>query len=864
MPKTVVICEKSSQARDLQKAFGAKYGPILPARGHILTLKEPDEVREEWDRKKHGFKAGLMWPGTFYEKKPAPETTSLLSAMRREIADADTVIIATDCDRAGQVIGDEILEHLGFKGTVKRAMFAAQDPISLKKAFDNLEDNKNYHGRYMAGQAREQSDQITNLSLTRTASAVMKAPGSPGVIGIGRVKTPVLGIVAKRELEIIDFKPQNLFEVDANTSVAGGGFILSCTKLPASLIKEVDKTAEDDLEEEELGEGEEALATRDPLRGKIIDVRVAKGIAEAAEQHKGPLSAKFENKKQGPPKLFDLAALQAACGSKFGWSAEQTLNIAQSLYASPHHILTYPRGEAQYLPETEIPNVPKVTNALLDISTFGQHAELLSDPKVRKGKSGHFSDAGLKGFSHYAIIPNVNAPKSFASAWQHLTDEQKKMFQLVGKQYLAALAPDHEYRQTTVEMTVPWKNHDWAFKNSGRVPFVAGWKEILGSGGPQNTNDEFPEMKHGENATINSTEIRTVVTRPPARYTEGALIKVMKEAWRLVEDPAQRSRLKEATGIGTGATRDQIVAGLLRQGQLTNIGKALKPTEGGLKLYKALMQACPNVVDPGRTAIWETLFDAVEAGKISALDAVKKINSMTLKEIANIQASNVQIDIGGRSKPTGKMIAAARKIAARKDIKTPRGLGSDSSICRAFLEEHLGQRPKNADGSNAPFPPSDKQIAMATGLADSLKTKIPEAALKSFKDMSTWIDAAIKKAPARPPSEKQLKFATEIAATKGIELTDQMREDSKACSKFIDDNISSKTSKGASKGKTKRAAGNGNMSGRPPSDKQIAFADKLASENGIDLPDAARTDRQECSSFIEDHIGKSKNNEMSP
>jgi DNA topoisomerase-3 len=789
MPKTVVICEKSSQAKDLKVALGNKYGQILPARGHILTLKEPDEVREEWNTKTAGWSAGLLWPGQFYPKKPVADARSLLSAIRNAISDADEVIIATDCDREGQLIGDEILEYLRFNGKVKRAMFTAQDPVSLRKAFDNLEDNSVYHGRYMAGQAREQADQTTNLSLTRTATVTLKKPGSGGAIGIGRVKTPVLGIVCKRELEIMNFKPHDMFEVDADTEVENGTFKLSCTKMPASVLKELEKE-EAEAEEDDLEEGEEALQEMDSLRGKIMDKRIADGLVAAAKGHEGPLNAKFEKKRQGPPKLFDLTALSAACSSRFGWGGDQTLAVAQSLYAAPHHILTYPRGEAQYLPENEIPNVPEMVKRLLRMPAYGKHGELLAKPQVRKGKSGHFSDAGLKGFSHYAIIPNINAPKAFHEVWPNLSSDQKKMFDLVSKQYLAAMAPDFEYRQTTVDMTVPWRGHNWSFKNSGRVPLVPGWKEILGSAPAKPGEDnDFPQMKNGEIAKITDAKIRTVTTRPPSRYTEGALQKVMKEAWRLVDDPKQKARLKEATGIGTAATRGEVVAGLLRQKQLMMAGKSVKPTPGGLKLYETLLQACPNVVDPGRTAVWETIFDMVESGKMTAQDALEKINATTEKEIANIRAATVQIEIGTKGKPTPKMVKAAKSIAERKKIKLPPGTIGDSMKCRAFLEEHLGQAKKNADGSKAAYPPSEKQMTLAQNLADRSGKDIPEEAMKSSKELSAWIDKAMKAAPPRPPSEKQLAFAQKLAEENGKELDDAVQNDMKKCSAFIDEHM---------------------------------------------------------------------------
>lgn len=839
MANSVVICEKPSQAKAVKAAVGSQYGVVLPARGHILTLKEPDDIREDWAKE---WTAELLWPGKFYPKTPVKDTLPMLNAIRQAAADANQIIIATDCDREGQLIGDEIVEYLGFTGTVKRAIFNAEDKKSLQDSFANLRPNSDFLGLFMAGQAREQADQAANLSLTRTATVELKKPGTRGAIGIGRVKTPVLGIVCKRELEIQNFQPQNYFEVDAQVGVAAGQLKLTCAKLPASLLKEQD--ANEGLEEEDdLAEDEEALAAADPLRGKIMKKEIADALAAAAKNHSGPIKAKFEKKRQSPPKLMDLTSMQSACSTRFGWTSEKTSSVAQSLYAT-HTIITYPRGEAQYLPENNIGDVPTLVGALTRMDTYGQHSHLLASPKVRKGKSGHFSDAALEGMPHYAIIPNANTADSFAHVYGNLSQDERNLFDLIAKQYLAALAPDFEYRQTTVNMDVPFKGHNWDFRNSGRVPLVPGWKEILGGAGKKD-GDDFPALENGETANVLDAVLRTVTTKPPARYTEGALIKVMKEAWRLIDDPEKRARLKEAKGIGTPATRGDVIKGLFKQGQLVNKGKQIRPTPGGLALYQILMKVCPNVVDPGRTAIWEMLFDFVEKGRMTADQAIQKILQETEKEIEKIKTGgHAKIDIGGKQKPTAKMVKAAETIAKRKNIKLPAGVKTDSTKCRAFLEEHLGERPKNPDGSNAPFPPSEKQLAFGKRIAEAIGEEIPAAAMKSSKEFSAWLDTVKSRAPAPAPTEKQLAFARKIADEAGMEIPAAAMKDAKQLSAFID------------KAKAKQPA-------RPPSEKQLGLAERLADEAGVDLPEKCRTDMKECSAFIDKKMGGGKTSSTS-
>lgn len=743
--KSLVICEKPSQARSIRAAVGSRFGEVLPAVGHIVTLQEPDEIKPEWAG---AWKAGLLWNGTFYPKKVVPQTKQYFDAIRIAARDVQQIVIATDCDREGQLIGQEIVDHIGFKGRVLRAIFNAEDPKSLRDAFDTLKPNDDFRGLYDAGRAREQADQASNLSLTRTATVVLKAPGTKGAIGIGRVKSPVLGIICQREEEIQNFQPQDYFQILANTKVAAGALTLICGSLPKSLVKEEEGQPESE-ESEELDENDAALEEMQPLRGKIMRRDLADALAQAVKGYRGPVAAKYERKKQGPPKLFDLTALQSTASAKFGWSGERTLEVAQKLY-SERTLITYPRGEAKYLPETNIGDIPTLVGSLMSIGDYRGFRPLLEKPEVRRGKTGHFSDKALEGFSHYAIIPNVNTADSFSRLVPMLGDDERRLFDLIVRQYLAALSPDHEYRQTSLLMVFPWKGHDWSFTASGRVPLVAGWKAILGSTGSAKEKDEereLPEVKNGETGEVLTSSIKAVTTKPPARYTEGSLIRVMQEAWRLVPPGRMRERLKEAKGIGTPATRGDIVKNLKGQGQIVEKGKSIHPTSGGMDLWRVLKKSCPNVVDPGRTALWETLFDTVEKKASTPEAVVNRILEETKKEIEAITTCDVErIAIGKANAPTAKMKDFAQSLADRKKIKLPPGTLTNAAKCQAFLNEHAG--PPRARGDDAspgaaqagPRAPSDKQLAFATSIADRNRATIPDDVLADGRLLSAWID----------------------------------------------------------------------------------------------------------------------------
>ncbi|MGI4951125.1 MAG: DNA topoisomerase, partial [Janthinobacterium lividum] len=346
----IVITEKTSQAKDIRAAVGSRYGIILPAEGHLFDLLEPEQVEPGWKR----WSAVLLRPDGLYGTRPAtggnkaPKLKAILDALKT----AKRVWLATDCDREGQLIGQEILEHCGYRGEVRRVMFTAQDALTIRDAFAQARPNGDYKALYQAAVARRQADQIYNLSLTRTATVTL-ARGTRSVIGVGRVKTPTLAIVCRRELEIRDFVPQTYFEVVATAGVASGRFRMRCAP-----------------------------------RERIAKRADAEAIAALAEGFKGPLSVKVEDKRQGPPKLHDLPSLQKLCGSRFGWSAARTLEVAQELYdGQGKKIITYPRAETRYLPENLIADVPAIVAGLRVGRSFAA-IPVPEPPMVRRGASG--------------------------------------------------------------------------------------------------------------------------------------------------------------------------------------------------------------------------------------------------------------------------------------------------------------------------------------------------------------------------------------------------------------------------------------------------------------------------------------------
>jgi DNA topoisomerase-3 len=413
--------------------------------------------------------------------------------------------------------------------------------------------------------------------------------------------------------------------------------------------------------------------------------------------------------------------------------------------------IPYPRAEVRYLPERLIADAPRIVTGLRVGQTFGK-IPVPEAPVIRKGVRGSFHDKGLEGASHHAIIPNVNTIDDLRAVWPRLSADEKKLFDVIARAYLASVMPDFRYRQTNATIDV----HGFAFQAAGRQPIDLGWRAAFPDWRPAAEKGDgaqlLPVLRDGEAAQLLNPTIEDKETRPPPRYNEGTLIEAMQNAWRFVDDEILRERLKEAKGIGTPATRAEIIGGLKKQAFLIAQGKNIVPTETGLALFGVLEKADPALVDPGATAKLECLLDDVVVGKqemIGAIDAVCDVAERIigkLKEGANEGGSPLlgaaEGNRGGDRPPTPAMKRFANSLAREKGIKPPPGYTKSGSICRAFLDQHA---PRKADGETAgdtgPKPASPAQLSFAAKIAREKGIVIPEEAKASSADMSAWIDA---------------------------------------------------------------------------------------------------------------------------
>ena len=677
MTSQIVITEKTSQAKDIRAAVGLRYGLILPAEGHLFDLVEPGDVVPAWKQ----WTSVLLRPEGLYGTKPASggNKAAKLKAIREALPGATRVWLATDCDREGQLIGQEILEHYDYRGVVMRVIFTAQDPQTIRDAFARARPNAEYARLYAAAVARRQADQIYNLSLTRTATVTL-GRGTRTVIGVGRVKTPTLAIVCKRELEIRNFVPQAYFEVVATAQAAGGTFRM-----------------------------------RHAPKERIVKRADADAIAAAAEGYAGPLVVRIEDKRQAPPRLHDLPSLQKLCGSRFGWSAAQTLEVAQELYdGQGKKIITYPRAETRYLPESLIPDVPRMI-AGLRVGRAFSGIPLPETPIIRRGASGTFYDKGLAGASHHAVIPNVNTVETLRETWPRLSSNERRLFDVIARAYLSAMLPDFRYRQTTVTLDVC--GH--LFGTAGRQPIDLGWRAAFPDWQPADEKSEdaqlLPLLKNDEMALLNDVLVEDKETRPPPRYNEGTLIEAMQNAWRFVADQALQDRLKEAKGIGTPATRAEIIRGLKTQDFLIASGKHIVPTKRGLSLFAVLEQADPALVDPGVTAQMERLLDDVLIGQQELIGAIDAVCAQASRIIGRLQAGAISISsvalLSGTTKgggapgqstmPGREAVADAGAKRLKRARKPVSGRGASKTTCGVvptLVDTHPDKTTRRASG----------------------------------------------------------------------------------------------------------------------------------------------------------------------
>jgi DNA topoisomerase-3 len=591
--------------------------------GHILEMLPPEGYNPEW-------KAWRMEDLPIFPEKvmmrPQPDFKAQLGVIKKLLNEADEVVHAGDPGREGQMIVDEVLEYLHYRGPVKRLLLNATDPATIKKQLQKLEDNRKFRTLYAAAKCRAEADWLVGMNLSRAATKSIA--DAQTLVSIGRVQTPTLALVVNRCKAIENFVPRTFYDIEARVETKGGTLLV---------MKHAPGTEE----------------------GRLWDKYKAQELAKEAVGKVGVLKVTTTRKKVAPPKLHTLASLQNEGGKKYRWSAAKTLEMAQELYVMG--CITYPRTDCHYLPEEQKDEIPQVMDALRNApdADIERIAKAITDPMPR---SAVFSAKGMEGEEHHAIIP-TGKPLP-----QGITGPQRDLYRLVAMRYLLSLCPDYEHDETVAELALP----PLVFKAKGSIPRVMGWRAYSGD---KPTETVLPPMQDGEKARVHATRLAEGKTTPPSYYMEGSLVdEEMGSIAKYVEDPRIKAVLKETSGIGTSATRAAIIETLKKRGYIYVDEKGfVRDTPAG----RALIEALPDrLTKPDMTAKWEMDLKQVVQGSMTADSFMEGIRLFVQGGVRWFAARQGQTMItGGNKAPTPLGKPPMSKTGGQKRRGKPRSGG---------------------------------------------------------------------------------------------------------------------------------------------------------------------------------------------
>ena len=603
--KALIIAEKPSVAADIARALGgftkhedyfeSDQFVVSSAVGHLLEIAAPDAY--EVKRGKWSF-ANLPVIPPHFDLRPIAKTEARLKVLQKLIKrkDINRLINACDAGREGELIFRLIAQHTKATQKVERLWLQSMTPQAIKDGFGKLRSDEELMNLANAARCRSESDWLIGINGTRAMTAFNSKSGGFFLTTVGRVQTPTLSIVVEREELIRKFISRDYWEVTAEFICAAG---IYQGRWFDPKFKKDSKDANADPEKKDSRLWSEAAAA---------------SIVAACHDKTGKVREESKPSSQAAPQLFDLTSLQREANARFGFSAKNTLGLAQALYER-HKVLTYPRTDSRALPEDYLPTVTSTLEILAESSDnyYPHAAQILNNSWVKPNKK-IFDNSKIS--DHFAIIPTLQAPKN-------LSEPEQKLYDLVVRRFMAIFFPSAEFKVTTRITEV--SGH--LFKTDGKILINPGWLAVYG----KSSQDDKELVVVGENEKVQTESVKPVSlkTKPPARYTEATLLSAMEGAGKLIDDEDYREAMSEK-GLGTPATRAAIIEGLLFEKYMVREAREIIPTAKAFQLMTLLRGlGVEELTHPELTGNWEHKLALMEKGQIDRNTFMQEIAQIT-------------------------------------------------------------------------------------------------------------------------------------------------------------------------------------------------------------------------------------------
>ena len=576
--------------------------------GHLLEQAEPDAYNEAYKSWKLEH---LPIVPQDWQLKAKSQTRSQLTVLRKLVKQADQIVHAGDPDREGQLLVDEVLSHLKISAhkrkNTQRCLISDLNPPAVKRALENLRSNQEFVPLSVSALSRSRADWLYGMNMTRAYTLQGQKAGYQGVLSVGRVQTPLLGLVVKRDEEIEKFVSRDFYQVEARlTNFQNESFNLKWQ--PSAACKP--------YQDEE---------------GRVLHKPLVENVCQRIQQQPAEITKLEQKDKQQPPPLpFNLSTLQIEAAKAFTMSAQQVLDTCQTLYER-HQLITYPRSDSRHLPVEQHSLAPKVIQAIGQNCQPLQQYSALAQPSL---KSKAFNDSKVE--AHHAIVPSE---KSISAAqFEKLNQFEQKIYRHIARQYLMQFFPAYQYAETKVEAEIA----GGLFKTQAKQPLKLGWKALYGdkkSGdkktGSQQASEDLPSInldpsdkQHGKHAWLcDGANLVEKQTTPPEHFNDGTLLAAMTGIARYVTNAEIRKTLKETDGLGTEATRAGIIELLFKRNFVQRSGKQILSTEVGRGLINSLPE---SAITPDMTALWEQQLNAISQRELNYQGFMQPLNQHLL------------------------------------------------------------------------------------------------------------------------------------------------------------------------------------------------------------------------------------------